>query len=281
MFSILTILVACSIQQPPVEIRVEQVYPDRVGKMTARSPGQARAVLLIHGLRIHPLQGGLAARAEFHSWQLPKSAIVQALAQNADVFSLSFNQTADLETISRAPALANAVERLRFLGYREIILVGHSAGGILARLYVEDHPHAPVTRVVQICAPNLGSSWAKAEAKIQKVQGPFLESLTKSWRQKVCSERSDRLIPRRVEFLCVMGTIGPIGDGLVSCRSQWPEDLQRQGIPVVRLATTHFVVMHTKKTATELAILIQRYQPRWGPQQVEAARVSALLKASH
>jgi pimeloyl-ACP methyl ester carboxylesterase len=280
MSTILSLLFACSIQQAPVEMRFEQVYPDRFDKMMQRSLGQPAAVILIHGLKIHPLQGGLAARAEFHTWQAPKSALVQALGKDADVFSLAYNQTADLETISRSPGLANAVDKLRFLGYREIILVGHSAGGILARLFVEDHPYAPVTKVVQICAPNLGSSWANPEAKLQKVQGPFLQSLTKSWRQRSSVERGDRLIPPRVQFLCVMGMIGPMGDGLVSCRSQWPEDLQHQGIPVARLATTHFVIMHSKKTAVQLAALIQRDQPRWGPQQVEAARVSALMKPS-
>jgi hypothetical protein len=280
MSAILTLSLVFALSYPPVEVRFEQVYPDRVAKIMLRSVGETRAVVLVHGLKIHPLKGGLAARAEFHNWQEPKSALVQTLGRHADVFAISYNQTADLETIARTPGFENAVEKLRFLGYQEIILVGHSAGGVLARLFIEDHPYAPVTRVVQVCAPNLGSSLASPEAKLQKVQGPFLQSLTKPWRQKVCYERSDRLIPRRVQFLCVMGTIGPVGDGLVSCRSQWPEDLQRQGIPMAKLTTTHFVVMHTKKTAIQLADLIARDQPRWGPQQVEAARVSALMKAS-
>jgi pimeloyl-ACP methyl ester carboxylesterase len=259
-------------------MRLEQVYPDRFGKVMERSFGQPGAVVLIHGLKIHPLQGGLAARAEFHAWQAPKSTLVQMLGKGADVFALAYNQTADLETISRAPGLDNAVAKLRFLGYRDITLVGHSAGGILARLFVEDHPYAPVNKVVQICAPNLGSSWANPEAKLQKVQGPFLQSLTKAWRQRSSAERSDLLIPQRVQFLCVMATVGPVGDGLVSCRSQWPEDLQRQGIPMARLATTHFVIMHLPKTAVQLAALIQGDHPRWPPQQVAAARASTLLK---
>jgi pimeloyl-ACP methyl ester carboxylesterase len=276
--SIFTILLACSIQQVPVELRFKQVFPDRINGKMERSPGQGRVVLLIHGLKIHPLQGGLAARAEFHSWQESRSHLVKALGRDADVFALAYSQTADVETISRASGLADAVEKMRFLGYHEIVLAGHSAGGILARLFIEDHPYAPVTKIVQICAPNLGSSWANAEAKLQKVQGPFLQSLTKPWRQNISRERRDRLIPRRVQFVCVMGTMGPLGDGLVSCRSQWPEELQSQGVPVVRMATTHFVVMHTKKTADQLAGLIQRDHPRWGAREVEAARASVMLK---
>jgi pimeloyl-ACP methyl ester carboxylesterase len=281
MSSLFTILLACTIQQAPVEMRFKQVFPDHVNGRMERSLGQGQAVLLVHGLKIHPLQGGLASRAEFHNWQEPRSHLVKALAKGADVFALSYSQTADLDAISRAPGLVDAVEKMRSLGYAEIVLVGHSAGGVLARLFVEDHPYAPVTKVVQVCAPNLGSSWAQAEAKLQKVQGPFLQSLTKPWRQTISQERSGRRIPPRVQFLCVMGTVGPLGDGLVSCRSQWPEELQNQGIPVVRLATTHFVVMHSKKTAVQLADLIQRDYPRWGPREVQAARASMLLKTPH
>jgi pimeloyl-ACP methyl ester carboxylesterase len=260
-------------------MRFKQVFPDYGNGMMERSPGQACGVLLIHGLKIHPLHGGLAARAEFHNWQDSRSHLVKILGRHADVFALAYSQTADVEVISRAPGLAEAVAKMRALGYQEIVLVGHSAGGVLARLFIEDHPDAPVTKIVQVCAPNLGSSWAQPEAKLQKVQGPFLQSLTKPWRLNSSRERSDRLVPRRVQFVCVMGTMGLLGDGLVSCRSQWPEDLQSQGIPVVRMATTHFVVMHTRKTAEHLAWLIQRDYPRWGPRQVEAARTSALIKS--
>jgi pimeloyl-ACP methyl ester carboxylesterase len=278
MSAIVAVLLACSIQQASVETRFEQAFPKHgYGKM-ARSPEQTRAVVLIGGLIVHPLHGSQAARAEFHSWQQSASPVVKALAGHADVFALAYCQNIDLETISRARGFELAIDKLRFLGYREIILVGHSAGGILARLFVEDYPQSAVTRVVQVCAPNLGSSWAKAEVGSRKVQGPFFQSLTKDWRRTVSQKRGDKLIPAHVQFLCVMGTMGNFGDGLVSCQSQWPEDLQRQGIPVVRLPTTHLVVMHSKKTAAYLADLVQREQPRWSPFQVEAARASLLPK---
>jgi hypothetical protein len=75
-----------------------------------------------------------------------------------------------------------------------------------------------------------------------------------------------------------MGSVGTLGDGMVSCRSQWPDDLQRQGIPVARLVTTHHAIMHSKKTAVHLADLIEHEQSRWGRFQVEAARISILHK---
>jgi hypothetical protein len=275
MSSIFSIFLVClPLQQPPVEIRFEQVFPNRVQNEMERSAGQGRAVVLIHGLKIHPLHGSLATHAEFHSWQEPASFLVQTLGKNADVFALAYCQNVDLDAISQAPAFGRAVAKLQFMGYREIILVGHSAGGVLARLYVEDHPDGPVTRVVQICAPNLGSSWAKAEVGSRKIQGLFYQSLTKAWRQNVCRLRNDKPIPANVQFLCIMGTVGTLGDGLVSCQSQWPEDLQLQGIPVVALQTTHLLVMHSKKTQATLAELIVHDHPRWRSVQVATARES-------
>jgi pimeloyl-ACP methyl ester carboxylesterase len=278
MSAVYPIFLTFLLQQAPVETQFEQVYPNRVKQSMERSAGQWRAVVLIHGLKIHPLHGSLATHPEFHTWQEPGSFLVQALSKDADVFALAYAQTADLDTISQAQGFDQAVQKLHFMGYKEITLVGHSAGGVLARLYVEDHPDGPVTRVVQICAPNLGSSWAKAEVGSRKIQGAFYQSLTKNWRQNVCRLRKDRFIPANVQFLCILGTVGTLGDGLVSCQSQWPEDLQRQGIPVLRLQTTHLAVMHTKKTGLVLAEEIVHDRPRWREIQVEAARENILRK---
>ncbi len=280
MSALCALCLAATLFQAPVEVRLEQVYPFRGSARLERSAAQKRAVVLIHGLKIHPFKDGQAARAEFHDWQKPSGPLVQALSKDADVFVLAYCQSCSLEILSQAPAFEQAVDRLRFMGYPEIILVGHSAGGVLARLFVEDHPRAPVTKVVQVCAPNLGSSWVKPDASPRKVQGPFLQSLSKNWRQLAVLERNDKRIPAHVQFLCVVGTMGTLGDGLVSCRSQWPEDLQRQGIPVIRLPTSHIIVMHSKKNAAVLAGLILRDHPRWPQFQVEASRAKILGKTA-
>jgi len=279
MSAIFPVFLTCLLQQVPVETQFEQVYPNRVKTSMERSAGQIRAVVFIHGLKIHPLHGSLATHPEFHNWQEPGSFLVQTLSKDADVFALAYSQTADVDAISRAQGFDQAVQKLNFMGYKEITLVGHSAGGVVARLFVEDHPDGPVTRVVQVCAPNLGSSWAKAEVGSRKIQGSFYQSLTKRWRENVCRLRNDKTIPAGVQFLCVLGTVGTLGDGLVSCQSQWPEDLQRQGIPVIRLQTTHLAIMHSKKTALVLAEQIVRDHPRWGEVQVETMRESILRKS--
>ena len=74
-------------------------------------------------------------------------------------------------------------------------------------------------------------------------------------------------------FVCVLGTFSRSGDGLVRYDSQWPPDLQRQGVPVVVLPVPHLTAMHSKLVAQALADLVRTPQHRWTPAQVEAARV--------
>ena len=59
---------------------------------------------------------------------------------------------------------------------------------------------------------------------------------------------------------------------------QWPDDLQRQGIPAVLLHTPHVTAMRSKSVAQRLAEMTRAPQPRWTPAQVEAARMKILGK---
>ncbi len=237
-----------------------------------RTPGRARAVLLIPGLRIHPLNGAKVSEPQFHDWQLSGSVLVKALGHDNDVFAYAYSQNTRVEKIAAAPALAQAVGKLRFLGYSEIVLLGHSTGGVVARQFVEDNPRSGVTRVVQICAPNDGTSWAKLNFGVAKEQEPFLQSLTKKERLVWNELRDDKKIPANVDFLCVVGATGPHGDGMVACVSQWPSDLQKQGIPAIRLATTHVTVLRTPKTAEKIAELVRVEHPRWSTEKVVSLR---------
>src|SRR5438445_9632385 len=113
--------------------------------------------MLVHGLRIHPLRPNLAARALKYEWQEPKSELVKALSREADVFAFGYAQTVSLDEIPHSPGFRQAVAELRTAGYREIVLLGHSAGGVICRLFVENYPDAGVTKVIQTSAPNTGS----------------------------------------------------------------------------------------------------------------------------
>src|SRR5262249_37157965 len=162
--------------------------------------------------------------------------------------------------------------RLKELGYPEIILLGHSAGGIVAREFVEDNPRAGVTKVVQVCTPNTGTALAKATFGLRKCQAPLVESLTPQGREQALRARADRKIPAHIEFVCVVcqlcleGTAaGKIadaievdltattnGDGVVCTDSQWSDDLRKQGIPAVGLPFFHNAVVYSQASIDKI-----------------------------
>jgi hypothetical protein len=257
----------------PVDSRFVQVAPvasQAQGTGVVRSAGQGRAVVLIEGLHLHLLRHQLATRTDLRPWQQPRSVLVQALAPDADVFAFTYAQTAPVTEIAELPALGESVQRLRQAGYAEVVLVGFSAGGLVARQFVEDNPSGGVTRVVQVCTPNVGSPLAKVKAGVGAIQAPFLQSLTSQSRSRALVERQGKRIPDNVEFICVVGNGLVYGDGVVSNRSQWPEDLQAQGISAVPLGTEHWEALRSERAAQVIARLVREHQFRWNAAQVAA-----------
>jgi pimeloyl-ACP methyl ester carboxylesterase len=257
-----------------IEMRFEQVAPiRRDASAFVRTPDEKRAVILIHGLLPHPINDAHVSTASLSGWEKPGSMLVMTLGAASDVYSLGYAQNASIDDIAHSPMLAANVNRLRAMGYREIAMIGHSAGALIARYYVEDNPSGGgVSKVIQVSPPNGGSSWGKRTGTVRQSQEIFLTSLTKESRQAMISQRADRVIPPEVQFVCVVGAIGTVGDGVVRADSQWTPDLQRQGIPAVRLQTTHVTAMRSKTVALHLAALVIEPQPRWTMKQVVAAR---------
>jgi pimeloyl-ACP methyl ester carboxylesterase len=257
----------------PVETRFIQLHPLSSHELTfQRSMGKTRAVVLIAGLHLHPFRAGEVNKAIFRSWEEPDSKLVEALAHHADVFAFAYSQNVAIEEIAGVPMLAEGIRRLKTLGYTDVVLVGHSAGGLVARQFVEDYPDAGVTKVIQVCTPNGGTNYAQLEPGVHKNQRIFLRSLTKEARDKSLMERPDKKIPATVQFVCVVGLGAALGDGVVSKNSQWPADLQAQGIPAVLLRTTHFTVMRAQADAQRIAELLREYSPRWNPAQIAGAK---------
>jgi pimeloyl-ACP methyl ester carboxylesterase len=205
-----------------------------------------------------------------HGWQKPDCLLVKKLAAEADVFAFSYAQTVRADEIAECPDLETHVRLLRLAGYREIVLVGHSAGGVIARQFVEDHPDCGATKVIQVDAPNAGSGWAVWKT-VRANQLDFLNSLTKPARRRSLFERMDKRIPDGIEFACIVGTGTIVGDGLVSNRSQYPPDLRKQGIPVYPFNSTHFLVLRTHKGVDLVTRLVREPQPRWDARRVAAA----------
>jgi pimeloyl-ACP methyl ester carboxylesterase len=256
-----------------VESKFEQVSPEPPpGKLMGRWPGQKRAIVLIHGLHVHPFSKDNVLKPLMRDWQKRDSKLVHELGGAGDIYAFAYAQDVQVDEVASGSSLGDDIRALRAQGYTEIVLIGHSAGGLIARQFVEDHPDAGVTRVIQVCAPNGGSSWAKLPAVVRKNQMVFLHSLTKEGRRLALDWRRDRQIPENVEFICVVGAGKKSGDGVVSREAQWPEDLQRQGIPVVMLDVTHPTAMRSQKSAEVIAKLAVTEVGRWQPEQVMAAK---------
>jgi hypothetical protein len=265
-----------------IESICHQVAPPHADDKWTRTPNHAQAVLLIRGYQVHLRDTGVA-KAELRPWQKADSPMVKELAKNADVFVFAYGQNASLDVVVKESKLSGSIAQLRRLGYTDVCLVGHSAGGLVARHFVEDHPDAGVTRVVQLAAPNGGSSFADLEAKfriVPKSQKAFLECLTIEHRRKCLEIRADKLVPDKVQFICVVAREGKNADsdGVVKCASQWPVDLQKQGIPAVSVHSSHTHMVSDGKVAETVAGLLRTRQDRWPAERVDKAKKEILGK---
>jgi hypothetical protein len=254
-------------------VQVAPIASPLQGPVIVRSAGQNRAVVLLEGLHLFLFKHKLATRADdLRVWQQPKSVLVHTLVKESDVFAFTYAQNAPVTDVANQPALEESVRRLRQAGYTEVVLVGFSAGGVVAREFVEDHPAAGVTRVIQVCAPNVGSPLARVKVGVGAAQEPFVQSLSKQARAHELEGRRDKRIPDDIEFVCVVGNGLVYSDGVVSTRSQWPEDLQIQGVPAVPLGTEHWEALHGQRAAQVIARLVRDPQPRWDPAMVSSMR---------
>lgn len=270
---LLTLLAQPAPTTPTVPTQFMQVAPP--SQIPRRSPDKQRAVILIHGLGLHVFNVEKAITPQMRIWQQPDSPLVTRLAKDSDVFSFAYGQTAAVEEIATLLPLAKQVQALKAIGYTQIVLIGHSAGALIARHLVEDHKDLGVTRVIQVCPPNDGSRWASLRTA-RGPQVPFLLSMTRGNRQKVLEQRAEKRIPDTIEFACVIGSCHLLGDGIVFSRSQWPASLQEQGIPAYLLRTTHLDAMTNARAPELLGKLAVEPMPRWTQEEVEKARKQLL-----
>jgi pimeloyl-ACP methyl ester carboxylesterase len=260
---------------PAVQTQFQQIHPAQVAPGPIqppemdfrRTPGRARAVVLLHGFHVN-FSDYKIRRPQVEQWQQAGSWLVDTLGQSADVYAFRYGQNVAVEQVAHVPALRAGVARLKKLGYREVVLMGHSAGGLVARHFVEDFPDAGVTRVVQVCAPNGGSKWACFAPLAHDTQRAFVTSLSEDARQKAA--QAGKKIPPSVQFICVVGS----DDWVVSTRNQWTADLREQGITAVVLPVAHETAMYGEANAKRLAELVGSDLTRWNGTEVATLAVT-------
>jgi pimeloyl-ACP methyl ester carboxylesterase len=265
---IVVVVFACPCVNLPTDFR--QVAPN-VGRPALANVARTkdRAVILLPGLKVHPFRPSLAARPDLHAWQEPNSELVKTLAKDSDVFAFSYAQITQLDAVAQCPALLDSVILLRTAGYKEIALVGHSAGGVIARLFAEAYPDSGVTKVVCVAAPHIGSELANLKGGYPRIQATFIQSLSPESRL----EAPPCLIEERIEVVCMVMKLKRVeGDGLVALSSQWPEECRRQGIPAVRVLGSHFEAMISPQGVRAIGELVRDKLTRWTPEEVDRAR---------
>jgi pimeloyl-ACP methyl ester carboxylesterase len=271
---ILTLLMTVALAAPATEdvpTQFWQIAPEPFAATQPFQKSHPRAVVLIHGLMVYPLSPSLVRQANPHPWQHPDGALVRALSGEFDVYGFSYAQIRPISDIAASPGLIRGVARLKAMDYREIILIGHSAGGLIAREFVEQFPESGVTKVLTVAAPHRGSSLATWSLGVPAVQWPFLRSLTPAAREKAADKLES--LPPTIEFCCVVCKLtGFSGDSVVSAASQWPEDLQVQGVPAVVVPAGHKEAVRSEKAVSVITQLARRPIRRWQPEQVQQVR---------
>jgi hypothetical protein len=239
-----------------------------------------RAVLLIHGLVPRPVAPSKARLPEPNSWQLPNSEIVRELKGDFDIYGLSYAQVTPVEWVCHCEGIQQAVKKLNSAGYQDITLIGHSAGGLISRHFVENYPNSGVTKVISVASPHQGSFWANIpQIGLPSSQIPFIKSLAPGYRSSEKVMKRD--FPDSVQFCCVICQLPRLNtDSVVSVDSQWPEDLQKQGIPASVVRLNHFEAVRSSEGAKAIGLLAREKIKRWTPEEVEQARKALKLESA-
>ena len=202
---------------------------------------------------------------------------VRVESQNAKVFVLKFSSYANTDGLGyKAAELAEAVKQVcRFTGSKKVRIVGHSAGGLVARVYLQsalpgvEYRH-DVDRLITLNTPHLGSALAShwgdylgTRATSIKPESPLMRDLNSKFD-----------LPDDTTFASI------VVRGMATDSRSRGEELSKlvdrvflAGLPV-EYRTGGDEVVHVKSQNLRLAGCAARYEQRTGrPIQYVLARV--------
>ncbi len=173
--------VLCGVDAPrpkPVVILVSGIVedlnrPSEVwGRCQEKPDGTRHWTGMIHFLQCSGYRFGGFVNPGREAQLLPRDLDTTGVAgdpQTADVFALQYSRKAATDGIAlKAIELAGCIAQVRaYTGRREVHLVAHSAGGLVARVYLQSalpdvlcYRH-DVNRLITISTPHLGSAMAE------------------------------------------------------------------------------------------------------------------------
>jgi len=202
---------------------------------------------------------------------------VRAQPRNARVFVLNFSPYANTDGLGyKAAELAEAVKQVcRFTGARKVRIVGHSAGGLVARVYLQSalpgvaYRH-DVDRLITLNTPHLGSALAShwgdflgTRATSIKPESPLMRDLNSKFD-----------LPDDTTFASIV--VRGLATDSRSRGKELSELVDRvflTGLPV-EYRTGGDEVVHVQSQNLRLAACASRYEQRTGrPIQYVLARV--------
>ena len=123
-------------------------------------------------------------------------------------------------------------------GWSVVHLVGHSLGGVIARLVAERYPELPIGRIVQLGSPNSGSGLAETVRQLpvaRRFFGPALDEIP-GLQPRHQRTRNVGAIAGKLPVVDALGeAVGLQGpnDGFVTVRSAWEGAERRLAMPSV------------------------------------------------
>ncbi len=133
---------------------------------------QAKTLVLVHGFLSGDMYWrtqGFTKPLEFAGWKdagsynfAPQGMLTpRGINLKANIFvTVNLPSEANLQT--QESILMQYLQHLYMIRQEPLTLVGHSAGGVVARLYVLDPAHVPVNGLITIASPHLGTPTANA-----------------------------------------------------------------------------------------------------------------------
>lgn len=254
-----------------------QLVPTVDGELTTPNVTKTKAVLCIPGLYPHPLRPEKATKPEKHPWFEPKAPLLKALADEFDVYGFGYAQTIAVDGVALSNGLRATIAKLKSARYQEIVLIGHSAGGLIAHQFAELYPDSGVTKVLPVAAPYTGSELAELKLPLPYTQVSYIKSLAPTPRLEALKERL--AFPRSIDICCVMCKVTKLPhDIMVTLDSQWPSEIRQQGIPATLVNANHFEILKSPQGVSTVADLAKSKLVRWGDADIKQAQAIIFSK---